>query len=595
MNETLRKVVKSALAVSALAFAGCGDSADGQPAPAECSDAYCQLEGNNVLNSCRSNGGSDQECQSAGQQAYGACTARCNGGAGGAGGGAGGTGGGAGGTGGGAGGTGGEAGGGAGGTGGGAGGTGGGAGGTGGGAGGAGGGTGGTGGGAGGAGGAGGEGGEGGGGAEDTIADCSGLAIPSLNNASTGANTFEYTGQRGVTDQLGGSCSAAGNNSPDDIVSFTAPAAGRWIFSTAGTDYDTVLYARTVCEDRETELDCNDDSNGLQSTISIDLMANQTIYLVVDTYDEEEPMPRAYTLSAAIATPPTVASAQYVLNAEELSFGLVIEGNDPASDAVAFELTLLDAAGESVFGEALGFGFENIDHDAAGNFVGTSQLTFNPDEGVPEFDRVLVAVIDEQNSTSETIEAQVGQVQAMARGNACNAITTVCMEPDVCFEGQCSAEADAAFCPDDWPVIPVQLDGQGSAIVDGDFENSNGGYRAASCAQSGAATIIYSVQIPADGVYVVSLDAEDDNPDDQAAPDTVLFARTLCNFGEPMDLACNDDRDAGMPDDMQMAERDLMSRIEFNATAGQTIYLFADLYGGMPLWRGVFRMSISRQ
>ena len=94
---------------------------------------------------------------------------------------------------------------------------------------------------------------------------------------------------------------------------------------------------------------------------------------------------------------------------------------------------------------------------------------------------------------------------------------------------------------------------------------------------------------------MVSLDAEDDNPDDQAAPDTVLFARTLCNFGEPMDLACNDDRDAGMPDDMQMAERDLMSRIEFNATAGQTIYLFADLYGGMPLWRGVFRMSITRQ
>ena len=187
MNETLRKVFKSALAVSALAFAGCGDSADGQPAPAECSDAYCQLEGNNVLNSCRSNGGSDQECQSAGQQAYGACTARCNGGAGGAGG-AGGTGGGAGGTGGGAGGTGG----GAGGTGGGAGGTGGGAGGTGGGAGGTGGGAGGTGGGAGGAGGGtggtgGGAGGEGGGGAEDTIADCSGLAIPSPNNASTGA------------------------------------------------------------------------------------------------------------------------------------------------------------------------------------------------------------------------------------------------------------------------------------------------------------------------------------------------------------------------------------------------------------------------
>ena len=46
----------------------------------------------------------------------------------------------------------------------------------------------------------------------------------------------------------------------DTVVSFTAPEAGNWIFSTSGSDYDTVLYARSACADTATELDCNDDS-----------------------------------------------------------------------------------------------------------------------------------------------------------------------------------------------------------------------------------------------------------------------------------------------------------------------------------------------
>ena len=170
-------------------------------------------------------------------------------------------------------------------------------------------------------------------GAEDTIADCSGLAIPSLNNAST-VQTHWYTGH------------AVLQTNPWLVAKLitTAPTTSSVYSTCSRVDLfnrrDRLRHSAlcsTVCEDRETELDCNDDSGGLQSTISIDV-ANQTIYLVVDTYDEEEPhAEECPECSDCDAT--HCCGAQYVPT--RLSFGLVIEGNDPASDAVAFELTLL--------------------------------------------------------------------------------------------------------------------------------------------------------------------------------------------------------------------------------------------------------------
>ena len=94
------------------------------------------------------------------------------------------------------------------------------------------------------------------------------------------------------------------------------------------------------------------------------------------------------------------------------------------------------------------------------------------------------------------------------------------------------------------------------------------------------------------------MDAEDANPDDMERPDTVLWARALCDYtGGPRgaDLACNDDRMEGTPENMGM-DADLQSRIEFQAEAGQTIFLFADSYGrNMPRWQGAYTLTIARQ
>ena len=63
---------------------------------------------------------------------------------------------------------------------------------------------------------------------------------------------------------------------------FTAPEAGRYAFDTAGSDYDTVLeILANTCGD---SLGCNDDFEGLQSRLEIDLLAGQQITIVVGGY-----------------------------------------------------------------------------------------------------------------------------------------------------------------------------------------------------------------------------------------------------------------------------------------------------------------------
>ncbi len=86
----------------------------------------------------------------------------------------------------------------------------------------------------------------------------------------------------GMGDDVSPSC--ANSNAPDMAVQFTAPSAGTYIFETAGSDFDTVLYARPGCFGAE--LACNDDGNGLglQSRLVLDLAANETVVVVVDGF-----------------------------------------------------------------------------------------------------------------------------------------------------------------------------------------------------------------------------------------------------------------------------------------------------------------------
>ncbi|MCA9652425.1 MAG: PPC domain-containing protein [Myxococcales bacterium] len=84
-------------------------------------------------------------------------------------------------------------------------------------------------------------------------------------------------------DELAGSC--GGGSAPELGYTFTAPAAGSYVFDTGGSAVDTVLYLLDgVCEGPE--LGCNDDglAGSNASLTSVTLGAGQTITVVVDAF-----------------------------------------------------------------------------------------------------------------------------------------------------------------------------------------------------------------------------------------------------------------------------------------------------------------------
>ncbi|HMV66185.1 MAG TPA: hypothetical protein PKA64_05000 [Myxococcota bacterium] len=89
----------------------------------------------------------------------------------------------------------------------------------------------------------------------------------------------------GATDDHAASC--LGFTGGADLVwSWQAPADGCYVFSTAGSDFDTVLY---LLDDCGPELMCNDDalSEGgrLDSEVHAELAAEARVSIVVDGYD----------------------------------------------------------------------------------------------------------------------------------------------------------------------------------------------------------------------------------------------------------------------------------------------------------------------
>lgn len=87
----------------------------------------------------------------------------------------------------------------------------------------------------------------------------------------------------GSGNDLAGSCGGAGGE--EIALGWTAPASGSYLVSTAGSDFDTVLYAR-LPDCRGREVACNDDvdPNTVSSAIVLDVTAGETVVLVADAY-----------------------------------------------------------------------------------------------------------------------------------------------------------------------------------------------------------------------------------------------------------------------------------------------------------------------
>jgi len=84
----------------------------------------------------------------------------------------------------------------------------------------------------------------------------------------------------GDDDDLAQSC--GGVDGVDRVHRWIAPADGNFTFDTGGSAFDTAL--TLYANDCATELDCNDDSIGLQSSLSRDMTAGEEILIVVEGF-----------------------------------------------------------------------------------------------------------------------------------------------------------------------------------------------------------------------------------------------------------------------------------------------------------------------
>jgi len=119
-----------------------------------------------------------------------------------------------------------------------------------------------------------------------------GPSCPEIDLGSTSPQTVNGStvGKLSLHD---GTCNSGG--SPEVVYSFTAPAAGTFTFDTVGSPYDTVLYVRDVdCSGMQ--LDCNDDDQGLTSTVNVTLTMGQVVAVFVDGFSGDS---GAYTLNVS--------------------------------------------------------------------------------------------------------------------------------------------------------------------------------------------------------------------------------------------------------------------------------------------------------
>ena len=97
---------------------------------------------------------------------------------------------------------------------------------------------------------------------------------------TVGVSTGDTTG---ATDDASPGC-ALGVGGLDAIYRITFPETGTVCASTAGSAFDTVLYAQTTCGSEGAEVACNDDGEDLQSVIEFQATAGTPYFLVVDGY-----------------------------------------------------------------------------------------------------------------------------------------------------------------------------------------------------------------------------------------------------------------------------------------------------------------------
>ena len=127
----------------------------------------------------------------------------------------------------------------------------------------------------------------------DTLIDCADnectgapncVTVPQTCASPNVATTYgRYSGlTSGLLNENVPSCMRS--TAPEAVWRFTPPESGLICVTTAGSTYDTVLFARNSCGGTATDLACNDDTGGLTSQVQVPVTAGVDVYLMVDGF-----------------------------------------------------------------------------------------------------------------------------------------------------------------------------------------------------------------------------------------------------------------------------------------------------------------------
>ena len=310
---------------------------------------------------------------------------------------------------------------------------------------------------------------------------CAEVADLRADGSEPEAGVWVIDGENGVYDRLSGSC--GGGEGGDVVFRFEAPEAGVWRFETLAdrTDFDSLLYVRTTCDDTDSELGCNDDileGRVRNSRVDATLEAAQVVWIVVDAWGEGEGGAFALATWRVPELPPgaecdpegeeSVCSVGHFCRLEEppswdndeWAPGVCEESAAPvlisASARVLAGTVLLTATGADASRDVAGLSLQfMIDGRAVtmgrgGRGRDTFPMGFDESVyGLAEFegartveqifqfgavDGVRLALLDSEGNTSEWVELELEWAPEIAEGGACDpaGLDNTCVEGAIC-------------------------------------------------------------------------------------------------------------------------------------------------------------------
>lgn len=307
----------------------------------------------------------------------------------------------------------------------------------------------------------------------------------------------------GEDDEFGSSC--GGSGAPDLAYTLQAPMDGFYVFDTAGSSFDTVVYVLEG-DCGGAEMLCNDDNLGPTSEVGVALNQDDIVTVVVDSFG--------------------ISGGAFTLNTT------VFEGVCPDSDVGSVIPQTL--TGETTTGDntLVGTCGGSISNDSAFTFTAPQDGIYLFDTIGSDFDTVL-HVRDECGGTELGCNNDIDGVETASQVNLTlqqdDSVVLVVDGNDE--DGNYTLNIAVDACPDEAALSVVPQTVTGTTATDVNSTSPSCGF------STTAPDYAYSFIAPADGTYIFDTNG--------SAYDTILSVidGATCDAGDT--LACDDNSGGG--------------------------------------------------